>query len=56
MRTASCDEDGAVAALEKSLEAYGPSARGRMRVHPEFTRLHGNPRFDRITAPYRKPA
>ena len=50
------DTEGAVAALEQYVATIGPSGPGRVRVHPEYARLRGNPRFERITAPPRRPS
>jgi serine/threonine-protein kinase len=49
------DTEGALSALEQYVATIGPSGHGRVRVHPEYARLRGNPRFERITAPYRRP-
>jgi serine/threonine-protein kinase len=49
------DTEGALAALEQYVATLGPSGHGRVRVHPEYARLRGNPRFERIAAPYRRP-
>ena len=49
------DTEGALAALERYIAILGPSGHGRVRAHPDYARLHGNPRFERIAAPYRRP-
>ena len=49
------DTEGALAALEQYVATIGPMGHGRVRVHPEYARLRGNPRFERIAAPYRRP-
>jgi serine/threonine protein kinase/tetratricopeptide (TPR) repeat protein len=50
------DTEGALAALEQYVAAIGPSGPGRVRAHPEYTRLRGNPRFERVVAPPRRPS
>ena len=50
------DEPGAIAALEKLVRETYRSVPGRLSIHPEFARLRGNPRFDRIITPYRSPS
>ena len=49
------DEAGAIAALEKFAQELSRTGPGRMALNPEFARLRGNPRFDRIAVPYRQP-
>jgi tetratricopeptide (TPR) repeat protein len=49
------DTEGALDALEQYVATIGPSGHGRVRAHPEYARLRGNPRFERIAAPYRAP-
>ncbi|HEX6644313.1 MAG TPA: protein kinase [Gemmatimonadales bacterium] len=49
------DPEGALAALEQYVTIIGPSGHGRVRAHPEYAPLRGNPRFERITRPYRAP-
>ena len=48
------DPDGALDALEQYVATIGPSGHGRVRAHPEYAPLRGNPRFERITAPPRR--
>ena len=50
------DEAGAIAELEKFVVAIGRVGPGRISIHPEFARLRGDPRFDRIAVPWRTPA
>ena len=50
------DHDAALAALEHWVELMGPRGPGRVRLHPEYAPLRGNPRFERLTAPPRRPA
>ena len=50
------DTDGALAALEQYVAVLGPSGHGRVRAHPEYARLRGNPRFERVIAPPRRPS
>jgi len=42
------DHDAALDALERWVEIPPPTRRGRVRVHPEYAPLRGNPRFERI--------
>jgi hypothetical protein len=49
------DEAGAIAALEKYAELGGRPVGGILSLHPEYARLRGNPRFDRIARPFRAP-
>ena len=50
------DEPGAMAALEKLLQDGYRTTPGRLSIHPEFARLRGNLRFDRLVRPYRAPS
>jgi hypothetical protein len=50
------DHDAALTALEQWVELMGPRGPGRARLHPEYAPLRGNPRFERLTAPPRRPA
>jgi TolB-like protein/Flp pilus assembly protein TadD len=47
------DHDAALTALEGWAREMGARAPGRARVHPEYSPLHGNPRFERLAAPRR---
>jgi tetratricopeptide (TPR) repeat protein len=49
------DEAGAIASLEKFALEASRTGPGRIALNPEFARLRGNPRFDRIAVPYRAP-
>ena len=49
------DHGAALTALEQWAREMGVRAPGRARVHPEYAPLHGNPRFERLTAPVRRP-
>jgi tetratricopeptide (TPR) repeat protein len=49
------DEAGAITSLEKLAELGGRPVGGILSLHPEFARLRGNPRFDRIAKPYKAP-
>ena len=54
-RMLSGDEAGAIDALEKLVQVGVREMPGRLSIHPEFARLRGNPRFDRITVPWQAP-